>query len=88
MHDRNVVLRWVKRAFLGAALLLVLVKAFSWLLGSLLTVGCLGLAVFALVKGDGGLLPRQAGLGWRYGPQGYGYYDIYGNCHPFGSDDE
>lgn len=88
LNDRNAALRWVKRAVLGAALLLVLVNSFSWLLGSLLTLGCLGLALYALVKGDGGLLPRQVGTGWRYGPQGYGYYDMYGNCHPFGCDDE
>lgn len=56
MNDRNVVLRWVKRALLGTALLLVLVNSFSWILGSLLTVGCLGLAVFAFVNGDGSLL--------------------------------
>lgn len=56
MHDRNVVLRWVKRAFLGAALLLVLANSFSWILSTLLTVGCLGLALYALVKGDADVL--------------------------------
>lgn len=60
MNDRNVGLRWVKRAFLVTALLVVLVNSFSWLLGSLLTIGCLGLALFALVKGDGSLLDGSA----------------------------
>ncbi|KES20041.1 MULTISPECIES: hypothetical protein [Pseudomonas] len=56
MNDRKVGLRWVKRAFLVTALLVVLVNSFSWLLGSLLTVGCLGLALYALVRGDADVL--------------------------------
>lgn len=56
LNDRNVGLRWVKRGLLGAALLVVFLSSFSWLLGSLLTLGCLGLGLFTLVKGDGSLL--------------------------------
>ncbi|PWU28674.1 hypothetical protein DK254_22985 [Pseudomonas sp. RW407] len=56
LSDRNVVLRWVKRGLFAAALLFVLANSFSWILSALLTVGCLSLALYALVKGDAGVL--------------------------------
>lgn len=52
LHDRNPMLRWGKRVAGAAVFLTVVISSFSWLASSLLSLGCLGLVVLALVKGD------------------------------------
>ncbi|WP_281687531.1 hypothetical protein [Pseudomonas citronellolis] len=48
MHDRNVVLRWMKRASLAAVLLLVLVNSVSWLVSVAIWGGIILLAVYGM----------------------------------------
>lgn len=46
MHDRSIVLRWIKRALVGTILLAVLVSSFSWLASAAIWVGIIALAAY------------------------------------------
>lgn len=61
LHDRNPKVRWVKRAIVASVLLALFVTSFTWLISSVITLGCLGLLVLALTKGDSTLLTSALG---------------------------
>lgn len=50
MHDMNPTLRWVKRLFLAAVIVLILANSISWVMSVLLTVISLTLGLYALSK--------------------------------------
>lgn len=81
LHARKPGVRWTKRALVLGVFLWVVVVNFSWIVSSLLTIGCVGLMILALVKGDVALLESASESGessddegYRHGYQGYGYY--------------
>ncbi|MCL8053569.1 hypothetical protein OE494_15630 [Pseudomonas aeruginosa] len=52
LHDRRPALRWVKRVSLFLLVALVVSQNFVWLAGVSMTLLCVFLVGFALVKGD------------------------------------
>lgn len=86
--SQNRTVRWVKRL----ALIAVAVYSWVWLAHAFMADLTVGLILLAVILGGFG--PRQdvskevLGVGWQDGPDGWGYYDMYGNCHTFGDDDE
>ncbi|MCQ4322634.1 MULTISPECIES: hypothetical protein [Pseudomonadaceae] len=87
--SQNRTVRWVKRL----ALIAFAVYSWVWLAHAFMAVLTVGLILLALAVGD--FSPRYEGgskqvfgVGWQDGPDGWGYYDMYGNCHTFGDDDE
>lgn len=81
LHARKPSVRWIKRALVLGVFLWVVLANFSWIVSSLLTIGCVGLMILALVKGDVALLENASESGessddegYRHGYQGYGYY--------------
>lgn len=87
--SQNRTVRWVKRL----ALIAVAVYSWVWLAHAFMAVLTVGLISLALMKGV--ISPRHergtkevSVVGWQNGPDGWGYYDMYGNFHTFGEDDE
>jgi len=80
--------RWVKRL----ALIAVAVYSWSWFVHAFLAVLTVGLVIAVVVVSFSsrreGASNEVVGVGWQNGPDGWGYYDMYGNCHTFGDDDE
>ncbi|WP_438299584.1 hypothetical protein [Pseudomonas sp. NMS19W] len=54
--DKNTLVRWGKRVVLLGTLALILTNSLSAIIASLLTVGCIGLLVWALSAGKSNLL--------------------------------
>ncbi|OAI93448.1 hypothetical protein [Pseudomonas putida] len=52
MHDMSPTLRWVKRLFLAAVIVLILANSISWVMSVLLTAISLTLGLYALSKVD------------------------------------
>lgn len=78
LHAKRPAARWAKRAVVAGILMWVFIANFSWIMSSLMTVGCFGLMLVAIVKGDGagvsGSEDTSDDEGYRHGYQGYGYY--------------
>ncbi|MFP7789437.1 hypothetical protein ACLHUA_33590 [Pseudomonas aeruginosa] len=60
LHDRRPVLRWVKRVSLFVALFIILVQNFTWLASAFMSLLCMGLVGWALVKGDFSIVAESA----------------------------
>jgi len=87
--SQNRTTRWVKRL----ALIALAVLFWTWLANAFIAVLTVGIIFLALMKGA--ISPRHERgrkegfvVGWQDGPDGWGYYDMYGNCHMFGDADE
>ncbi|HCF0985935.1 TPA: hypothetical protein NH748_005142 [Pseudomonas aeruginosa] len=52
LHDRRPVVRWVKRVSLLVVLFVVFAQNLTWLASALMSLLCMGLVGWALVKGD------------------------------------
>ncbi|MFJ2456537.1 hypothetical protein ACIOWK_33365 [Pseudomonas protegens] len=86
LRDANPLFRWVKRFALIVGATFVFSSAFTWFVSSLLSVMCIALLGLAVTKADfsiGSTCKQSTFVGWQDGPQGWGYYDMFGNCHPF-----
>ncbi|WP_409300770.1 hypothetical protein [Pseudomonas sp. KCJK8993] len=86
LHDRNPMVRWIKRAIVLVVLGAVLVNSFSLIATGLLSLGSIGLVLLALTKvgGTGFAESNCSEVAHnpkipRNGQWGYGYYDNYGN---------
>ncbi|WP_252090615.1 hypothetical protein [Pseudomonas sp. MWU13-3659] len=56
LFDKNSLVRWGKRVVVFTALALFLTNSLSAILGSLLSIGCVGLSIWALSTGNSSLL--------------------------------
>lgn len=54
--DKNTLIRWGKRVVVFGTLALILINSVSAIIGSLLTVGCFGLLLWALSAGKSNML--------------------------------
>lgn len=86
--SENRTLRWVKRL----SLIALAVYSWVWLAHALMAALTAVLIVIAVVLGAFSLRREGASsevssVGWQNGPDGWGYYDMYGNCHTFGDDE-
>ncbi|WP_156483695.1 hypothetical protein [Azotobacter vinelandii] len=90
VHSRNPIVRWIKRAIILAAVVLIFMSNFSGIAGALLDLGSLGLVLYLLlhIKSGRSMDDQIPPRGWGHGPAGYGFYDMYGNCRPFGREDD
>lgn len=52
VHDRNPSLRWVKRVVVFSLIVVLLANSISWIISSMLTVGCFVLGIYAFSKVD------------------------------------
>ncbi|MGN8313027.1 DUF3742 family protein [Pseudomonas protegens] len=52
LHDRNPMVRWIKRLIVLVVLGAILVNSFSWILSALLTTISLGIGLYAFSKID------------------------------------
>lgn len=98
LTDTNVVLRWIKRVALAGLLLFVALNFERGLVGGLVTLLIFGVCLIATMKERSTrVLSDEKSMIFshhpsvpRDGPDGYGYYDGYGNfrgsSNPF--DDE
>ncbi|MBS9759782.1 hypothetical protein [Pseudomonas mosselii] len=57
LFDKNTSIRWGKRVVVFCTLALILTNSLSAIIGSLLSVGCIGLLLWALSIGKSSLLP-------------------------------
>lgn len=92
LQDRNPALRWIKRTGIFILAAALLAQVVSWLAGVALSIGCVGLIVWALSKAevtsnhgpyapdqedDEDLVLQSQDEGmWRDGPEGWGYYRV------------
>ncbi|QUW66261.1 hypothetical protein KFQ04_01655 [Pseudomonas synxantha] len=87
--SQNRTLRFAKRL----AFIAFTVYSWVWLSHAVMAVLTTVLILIAVVLGAfssrrEGASPEVSAVGWQNGPDGWGYYDMYGNCHTFGDDDE
>lgn len=84
----NLTLRWAKRL----ALIALVLYSWNWFAHAFFAVLTAGLVIAVVVVNLSSRRKRTPnevfGVGWQNGPDGWGYYDMYGNCHTFGDDDE
>jgi hypothetical protein len=80
--------RWVKRL----ALITFAAYSWHWFAHAFLAVLMAGFVIAVVVVIFSSRRKETSnevfGVGWQNGPDGWGYYDMYGNCHTFGDDDE
>ncbi|HFI1574607.1 DUF3742 family protein [Pseudomonas aeruginosa] len=81
LHDHRPVVRWAKRVSLLIVLLVVLVLNFTWLASASMSLLCMGLVGWALVRSDMKLVSVENKIslfdrenGYRDGLSGYGHY--------------
>lgn len=87
LNDTNVALRWIKRVVLAGLLLFVAFTFDRGLISGLVTLFIVGICLVALMKGrsaralsdDQSMILSHHPSVPREGPDGYGYYDGYGN---------
>ncbi|WP_458098641.1 hypothetical protein [Pseudomonas aeruginosa] len=60
LHDRRPVVRWVKRVSLLVVLFVVFAQNFTWLARAFMSLLCMGLVGWALVKGDFSIVAESA----------------------------
>lgn len=60
LHDRRPVVRWVKRACLAVVLFVIFAQNFTWLASAFMSLLCMGLVGWALVKGDFSIVAESA----------------------------
>ncbi|MBF8791543.1 hypothetical protein IRZ70_01835 [Pseudomonas monteilii] len=60
LFDKNSSIRWVKRTVVFITIALILSSSLSAILGSLLSVGCVGLLIWALSNGNTSLLSAMS----------------------------